>query len=248
VNGYFQAYLLWLTTKVKQWLRVLKQVHWLNRWQMNLFCFFRNNASFRQFFTCSIHISHKDKWTSLHKPMAVPVTHLNCRIIPLSPSFSKWPKLSQFPLSIIPPREAWRTSGTGFCKCQNPFLSSNQRELKALTPTREYHWSHSFLIHCWTRRESKLLLPSCWLSNTSTDLVISVYCNYSVTSNKVSITAIDMHGKAQREPPNNACDYYYYYYNRFTALLDLSRTTQVSLYQKGKPRKVKPIWIYCSKR
>jgi len=40
----------------------------------------------------------------------------------------------------------------------------------------------------------------------------------------------------------------YYYYNRFTAPWTLSGTTHVSRYQKGKTRKVKPIWIYWSKR
>ena len=38
--------------------------------------------------------------------------------------------------------------------------------------------------------------------------------------------------------------YYYYYYNRFTAPWTLSGTTRVSRYQKGKTRKVKPVWIY----
>jgi len=42
--------------------------------------------------------------------------------------------------------------------------------------------------------------------------------------------------------------YYYYYYYRFTTLWILARTTRVSQHQKGKTRKVKPIWIYCSKR
>jgi len=42
--------------------------------------------------------------------------------------------------------------------------------------------------------------------------------------------------------------YYYYYYNRFTAPWTLSGTTRVSQYQKGKTRKIKPIWIYWSKR
>ena len=41
------------------------------------------------------------------------------------------------------------------------------------------------------------------------------------------------------------CDYYY---NRFMALWTLSGTTRVSRYQKGKIRKVKPIWIYWSKQ
>jgi len=36
--------------------------------------------------------------------------------------------------------------------------------------------------------------------------------------------------------------YYYYYYNHFTASWTLSRTTRVSQYQKGKTRKIKPIW------
>jgi len=39
-----------------------------------------------------------------------------------------------------------------------------------------------------------------------------------------------------------------YYYNLFTVPWTLSGTTRVSRYQKGKTRKVKPIWIYCSKR
>jgi len=38
------------------------------------------------------------------------------------------------------------------------------------------------------------------------------------------------------------------YYNRFTTPWTLSRTTGVSWYQKGKIRKVKPSWIYWSKR
>jgi len=42
--------------------------------------------------------------------------------------------------------------------------------------------------------------------------------------------------------------YYCYYYNHFMALWILSGTTRVSWYQKGKTRKVKPIWIYWSKR
>ena len=37
---------------------------------------------------------------------------------------------------------------------------------------------------------------------------------------------------------------YYYYYYHFTAPWISSGTTQVSRYQKGKMRKVKPIWIY----
>jgi len=41
--------------------------------------------------------------------------------------------------------------------------------------------------------------------------------------------------------------YYYHYYNHFTVPWTLSGTTRVSQYQKGKTRKVKPIWIYCSK-
>jgi len=39
-----------------------------------------------------------------------------------------------------------------------------------------------------------------------------------------------------------------YYYNHFTAPWTESRTTRVSRYHKGKTRKVKPIWIYWSKR
>jgi len=41
---------------------------------------------------------------------------------------------------------------------------------------------------------------------------------------------------------------FYYHYNRFTSRWILSRSTQVSQHQKGKTRKVKPIWIYWSKR
>jgi len=41
---------------------------------------------------------------------------------------------------------------------------------------------------------------------------------------------------------------YYKYYNHFTAPWTLSVTTRMSWYQKGKTRKVKLIWIYCSKR
>jgi len=50
--------------------------------------------------------------------------------------------------------------------------------------------------------------------------------------------------------PNYYYYYYYYYYNynRFTAPWTVSGTTRVSGYQKGKTRKVKPIWIYWSKR
>jgi len=42
--------------------------------------------------------------------------------------------------------------------------------------------------------------------------------------------------------------YYYYYYYCFMAPWTVSRTTLVNWYQKGKTRKVKPIWIYWSKR
>jgi len=42
---------------------------------------------------------------------------------------------------------------------------------------------------------------------------------------------------------NNYC-----YYNHFTALWILYGTTRVSQYEKRKCRKVKPIWIYWSKR
>jgi len=41
---------------------------------------------------------------------------------------------------------------------------------------------------------------------------------------------------------------YYYYYNRFMAPWTVFGTTQVSRYHKGETRKVKPIWIYWSKR
>jgi len=37
---------------------------------------------------------------------------------------------------------------------------------------------------------------------------------------------------------------HYYNYNHFRAPWTLSGTTRVSRYQKGKTRKVKPIWIY----
>jgi len=47
---------------------------------------------------------------------------------------------------------------------------------------------------------------------------------------------------------HNRDHYYYYYHNHFTASWTFSRTTQVSRYQKGKARKVKPVWIYWSKR
>ena len=47
---------------------------------------------------------------------------------------------------------------------------------------------------------------------------------------------------------NNYYYYYYYYNNRFTSPSTLSGTSRVSRYQKGKTRKVKPIWIYWSKR
>jgi len=40
----------------------------------------------------------------------------------------------------------------------------------------------------------------------------------------------------------------YNYYNHFTALWILSGTTWVSWHQKGKTRKVKPIWISWSKK
>jgi len=42
--------------------------------------------------------------------------------------------------------------------------------------------------------------------------------------------------------------YYYKHHNHFMPHWTLSRTTWVSWYQKGKARKVKPIWIYWSKR
>ena len=45
------------------------------------------------------------------------------------------------------------------------------------------------------------------------------------------------------------CYYYYcYYYYCFMAPWTVSGTIRVSQYQKGKTRKVKPIWIYWSKR
>ena len=47
---------------------------------------------------------------------------------------------------------------------------------------------------------------------------------------------------------NEECYYYYYYYNRFTALWFSFGTNWVSWHQKGKTRKVKPTWIYWSKR
>ena len=40
----------------------------------------------------------------------------------------------------------------------------------------------------------------------------------------------------------------YYSYNRFTALWTFSGTTLVNWYQKCKTSKVKPIWIYWSKK
>ena len=40
---------------------------------------------------------------------------------------------------------------------------------------------------------------------------------------------------------------YYNYNNCFTASWTVSGTTWVSRYQKGKTRKVKPIWIYTAK-
>jgi len=47
-------------------------------------------------------------------------------------------------------------------------------------------------------------------------------------------------------------DYYYHYHyhhhHHFTSPWTLSGTTRVSRYQKGKTRKVKPIWIYWSNR
>ena len=43
-------------------------------------------------------------------------------------------------------------------------------------------------------------------------------------------------------------NYYYYHYNHFVAPRTLSRTIRMSRYQKGETKKVKPIWIYCSKR
>jgi len=42
--------------------------------------------------------------------------------------------------------------------------------------------------------------------------------------------------------------YYYYYNNCFMAPWTMSRTTRVSWYQKGKTRKVKPVWIYYSSK
>jgi len=45
---------------------------------------------------------------------------------------------------------------------------------------------------------------------------------------------------------NSANNNYYYYC--FTASWTVSGTIWVSRYQKGKSRKVKPIWIYWSKR
>jgi len=39
-----------------------------------------------------------------------------------------------------------------------------------------------------------------------------------------------------------------YYYNRFTVPWTSSGITCMSQYQKGETRKVKPFWIYCSKR
>ena len=42
--------------------------------------------------------------------------------------------------------------------------------------------------------------------------------------------------------------HYYYCYNHFTPPCTMSGTSQLSWYQKGKTRKVKPIWIYQSKR
>jgi len=38
-----------------------------------------------------------------------------------------------------------------------------------------------------------------------------------------------------------------HYYNHFAAPWTLSGTTRVSRHQKGETRKVKPIWICCSK-
>jgi len=42
--------------------------------------------------------------------------------------------------------------------------------------------------------------------------------------------------------------YYYYYYNVLRPSCTLSGTTRVRQYLKGKTTKVKPIWIYWSKR
>jgi len=54
------------------------------------------------------------------------------------------------------------------------------------------------------------------------------------------------HNTAFKQTHNYYCCCYYYYC--FTALWILSRNTKVSRYQKRKTRKVKPIWIYWSKR
>ena len=62
------------------------------------------------------------------------------------------------------------------------------------------------------------------------------------------LVASSLSGLMSRHIGDHELITYYYYYNRFTALWILSGITRVSRYQKGKTRKVKPIWIYWSKR
>ena len=71
--------------------------------------------------------------------------------------------------------------------------------------------------------------------------------NISVLSTQLSNSALELLQHPHYQSLEHISNYHYYY-NHFTAHWTESGTTWISWYQKGKTRKVKPIWIYWSKR
>jgi len=86
------------------------------------------------------------------------------------------------------------------------------------------HQKHEDLIHSKWLINCKWYTLTQWLQHARSNVTVSV-----------------LKGETRSQ-------YNYYHYNRFTAPWTLSGTIRVSRYQKGKTRKVKPIWIHRSKR
>jgi len=88
-----------------------------------------------------------------------------------------------------------------------------------------------------------------WLIDREVTVIESkLPVNHIIVNNLSAVKQVYDNATLKAQLHNFRHEYNYNNYNHFSALWILSETTQVSRYQKGKTRKVKPIWIYWSKR
>jgi len=120
--------------------------------------------------------------------------------------------------------------------------------------------SRESVIYIWSVCWSNRLNSDCWKSNA---VSAYIYTKAQTTSWHASASEFSSRNIWRSSIPSfRACstttkmtvlwlfcsELDYYYYNRFMVPWTVFGTTRVNRYQKGKTRKVKPLWIYWSER